>query len=58
VGGAHETDAYLAEWRRQSAGSCGDDLETAASVAVARLEHDYDDARLAMLARGGGRASA
>jgi hypothetical protein len=54
--GATETDAYLADWRRGDPAPCGDDLEAEASAAAARLEADYDDDRLARLARQGGRA--
>jgi hypothetical protein len=39
--GAHETDAYLAEWRRGAPESCGDDLEAEADAALARLESEY-----------------
>lgn len=58
VGGARDTDSYLAEWRRAPAGTAGDDLEAAADEAAARTERDYDDARLAGLAKSGGRAPA
>ena len=39
--GLRDTDAYLGEWRRVAAGSCGDDLEDEAERAAARLEADY-----------------
>ncbi|MBL8700744.1 MAG: virulence factor [Alphaproteobacteria bacterium] len=55
VGGARETDAYLAEWRRAAPEPCGDDLERAAQEAADRLEAAYDAARLAALAKAGGR---
>lgn len=48
-------DAYLAEWRRGEPAPCGDDLEAAVAAAVARLEEDYDDKRLAALVKVGGR---
>jgi hypothetical protein len=54
--GATGTDAYLADWRRGDPAPCGEDLEAEASAAAARLESDYDDDRLARLARQGGRA--
>jgi hypothetical protein len=53
--GASETDAYLADWRRADAVPCGDDLESEASAAAARLEAEYDQTRLAALVRGDGR---
>lgn len=53
-GGAKDSDSYLAQWRRGDPAPCGDDLEAAAAEAAARIEADYDDARLAALARGGG----
>jgi hypothetical protein len=54
--GAHETDSYLAEWRRGAPSPCGDDLEAEAAGAAARLEAEFDDARLAELVKSGGRA--
>jgi hypothetical protein len=56
-GGARDTDAYLAAWRRGEPEACGDDLEAAATEAAARLERDYDEARLAALVASGGHAS-
>jgi hypothetical protein len=53
--GASGTDAYLADWRRDGAGPCGDDLEAEATSAAARLEAEYDDKRLAALAAQEGR---
>ena len=53
--GASSTDAYLADWRRGDPTSCGDDLETEASAAAAKLEADYDHARLVALVRNEGR---
>ena len=50
------TDAYLADWRRADAGPCGDDLETEAQAAADRLETEYDNSRLALLAQNEGRA--
>ncbi|HZA67680.1 MAG TPA: virulence factor [Geminicoccaceae bacterium] len=49
-----ETDAYLGQWQRIFAGSCGDDLEAAAEAAAAKLEADYPPARLRALAANGG----
>jgi hypothetical protein len=53
--GATETDAYLADWRRGAAVECGDDLEAQASAAAARIEAEYDSARLAALVARDGR---
>jgi hypothetical protein len=49
-----DTDSYLAEWRRADPIACGDDLETEAAAAAARLEADYPDERLARLVAAGG----
>jgi Virulence factor len=53
--GASGTDLYLAEWRRGAPAPCGDDLEAEASAAAARLEAEYDSARLARLVAQDGR---
>ena len=55
VSGEHGTDAYLAAWRRETA-PCGDDLESEATAAAARVETEFDEARLAQLVKSGGRA--
>ena len=52
--GARGEDAYLADWRRGDPSPCGDDLEAAADEAAARLESEYDDARLKALVAAGG----
>ena len=49
------TDAYLAEWRRSSPETCGDDLEKEADAVLARLENDYGRDRLRQLVDNGGR---
>ena len=54
-GGARDTDAYLAAWRKADPVPCGDDLEAAASEAASRLERDYDPARVARLIAAEGR---
>jgi len=54
--GAHGSDAYLAAWRRAAPTPCGDDIETEAATAAARLEAEFDDRRLASLIASGGRA--
>ncbi|MBK9083133.1 MAG: virulence factor [Rhizobiales bacterium] len=56
--GLMDADAYLAEWRRAAPLACGDDLEAEADASQARLERDYDAARLAALAQAGGRDGA
>lgn len=53
--GAHETDAYLAEWRRGAPEPVGDDLEAEAEAAFARLESEYGRDRLRQLVDNGGR---
>ena len=54
---AHETDAYLAEWRRGRPEPCGDDCEAEADARRNRLEAEYDDRRLDRLIDNGGRES-
>jgi hypothetical protein len=56
--GAESADAYLADWRRADPMDCGDDLESEANAAAARLEAEYDNARLADLAAREGREAA
>jgi hypothetical protein len=51
-----DTDSYLAEWRRADPVACGDDLEAEATAAAARLEAEYDEARLQQLVGNGGLA--
>jgi hypothetical protein len=53
--GARDSDAYLAEWRRGSPESCGDDLEAEADATLARLENEYGTDRLRQLVDNGGR---
>ena len=52
--GAHDTDAYLAEWRRGAPEPVGDDLEAEAEAAFARLESEYGRDRLRELVANGG----
>jgi hypothetical protein len=49
-----DTDAYLAEWTRGAPQEVGDDLESEAAAAAARLEESYDDERLKTLVAAGG----
>jgi len=53
---AHETDAYLEEWRRGVPADCGDDLEQEADSAAKALESEFDDGRLDALVKNGGHA--
>jgi len=50
------TDAYLAEWRRESR-ECGDDLATEVAEEAAWLEGAYPDDTLERLVRADGRDS-
>lgn len=52
--GLHESDAYLAQWRRGEPEPCGDDMAAEADAAFAALVQAYDDARLAELVRNDG----
>ena len=52
--GLRDSDAYLGEWRRVVAGSCGDDLEAEAARAAAELEADHPPERLRELVANGG----
>ena len=49
-----DTDSYLAQWRRADPIDCGNDLEAEATSAAARLEAEYDEARLQQLVEKGG----
>lgn len=53
--GAAETDAYLEEWRRSEPVDVSDELEQEAETAAAKLEADYDKARIVALVKNGGR---
>ena len=53
--GSHDSDAYLADWRRGEPSPCGDDIETEAEAKILRLAAEYDDDRLGRLVRAGGR---
>lgn len=54
--GARDSDAYLAEWRRAPLGPAEGEPADAARDAAARLETEYDDARLRTLIDNHGRA--
>ena len=53
--GARDSDAYLAEWRRGDPVEVSDDLEGEADAALARIDGEYDDARLRALVKAEGR---
>lgn len=50
------TDDYLAEWRKAAPLEISDDLQAEADAAAARLETEFDDARLKALVAAGGLA--
>ncbi len=54
--GARDTDAYLAEWRKAVAGEIEGDPDEIARSEAARLETEYDAARLKALIDNDGRA--
>jgi hypothetical protein len=54
--GAGETDAYLAEWRKVPAGEAEGEPEAVAAAEAARIEAEYDGARLRALIANDGRA--
>jgi hypothetical protein len=54
-GGASDTDAYLADWRRADPVTVGEDLATAADQAKSDLETRYDKDRIKALIANGGR---
>jgi hypothetical protein len=54
--GARDTDSYLAEWRKADPYEVEGEPEAVAEAEAARLEADYDAARLRTLIEAGGRA--
>ncbi len=56
--GAHGTDDYLADWRRDEPVDVAGDLEAVAGESAARLEAEYDMSRLKALIEAGGRDAA
>ncbi len=54
--GARDTDAYLAEWRKAPAYPVEGDSAEVASAEAARIEAEYDAARLKALIDNHGRA--
>lgn len=55
-GGARDTDAYLAEWRKMPSGAVEGEPAAIAAAEAARLEALYDAARLRALIDNDGRA--
>ncbi|MDQ7080823.1 MAG: virulence factor [Paracoccaceae bacterium] len=55
--GARDTDSYLAEWRRAAPFAVEGDAHEIAAAQAARLEAEYDDARLKALIDNEGRES-
>lgn len=53
---ATDENSYLADWRRTDPAPCGADIAAEADAAAARLEAEYDNHRLALLAKHDGRA--
>ena len=56
--GASDTDAYLAEWRRGAPIPVAGDIEQAAAAEAARIEAEFDAARIKALIANGGWAGA
>ena len=54
--GAKDDDSYIAEWRKAPAGPAEGEPIAAARSTAARLEAEYDDARLRALIDNHGRA--
>jgi hypothetical protein len=54
--GKGSSDAYLAEWRRDTSACEAGDLQAFADAEAARLESEYSDERLLELIRGHGSA--
>jgi len=52
--GSSGSDAYLEDWRRESEGCDGDDMQAIADARAAELEAVYDDQRLEALIKTGG----
>jgi Virulence factor len=48
------SDAYIADWKRSDARSCGDDLQAEAAAEAARIEGRYNDDDLLRLIRAHG----
>jgi len=55
--GKGASDAYLADWKRSEARSCGDDLHAEAAAEAARIEARFSDQALEALIRAKGLAA-
>lgn len=53
--GARDSDAYLSQWRRGDPEPVSGDPDAAAEAALARIEREYDEARLRRLVQSEGR---
>jgi len=49
-----DADAYLDDWRRETAKQCGDDLDQLVEETASRLEQEYDDEKLDIIIRNKG----
>jgi hypothetical protein len=56
--GARDTDSYLAEWRKAPPYEVEGEQEAVAAAEAARIEAEYDAARLRALIEAGGWAAA
>lgn len=56
--GAKDADAYLAEWRKAQPYQVEGDAQDVAKSEAARLEAEYDSARIKVLIANDGRATA
>ncbi|KQZ82053.1 hypothetical protein ASD64_09350 [Mesorhizobium sp. Root157] len=56
--GAKGSSDYLEDWRKANPIPVGDDLDAEADQAMARLETEYDKARLVALVNSGGKENA
>jgi Virulence factor len=56
--GARDSDAYLAEWRRGDPVEVDGDMEAVAAADAARLEAEFDTAKIKALIANGGWAAA
>jgi hypothetical protein len=56
-GGARDSDAYLAEWRKSVVGNLDGEPEDIARAEAARIEAEYDAERLKLLIANEGHAT-
>ncbi len=56
--GAKDSSDYLEDWRKADPIPVGDDLDAEADQAAAKLETEYDKARLVALVNSGGKENA